>query len=113
MIDKDWDDIPYVDGDCIRDEDEWNDMVDYIRHSACTVFTIYETCPGTGQAFKFTRNGTDSQMFGGDDSGDDLHIWGNDDAGAVNIALINTGEFKLFDGATEMLKVSFVGAQIK
>ena len=104
---KDWDDVPYVTGDCVRDTDEWNDMVDYIRHSSCTDFTIYSACPLTGQAFRFTQDNTDSQMFGGDDIGDDLHIWGNDNAGAVNIALLNTGEFKLFDGATEELQITY------
>jgi len=109
MADKDWDDIPYVDGDCVRDEAEWTDMVDYIRHSACTDFTIYGTCPLTNQAFRFTQNGTESHMYGGDDVDNDLHIWGNDNAGAVNIALLNTGEFQLFDGATRMLNVELTG----
>jgi hypothetical protein len=107
MTDKDWDDIPYADGDCIRDEDEWNDMIDYIRHSSCTDFTIYSTCPLTGQAFRFTQDDTDSQMFGGDDTGDDLHIWGNDNATSVGIALLNTGEFQIWDGADEMLRVTY------
>ena len=106
---KDWDDIPYVTNDCIRDVDEWNDMVDYIRHSACTDFIIYSTCPDTGQAFRFTQDGTESHMYGGEDSGDDLHIWGNDNALAVNIALLNSGEFQIFDGATQFLEVQLNG----
>jgi hypothetical protein len=105
---KDWDDIPYVTGDCIRDTDEWNDMIDYIRHSSCTDFTIYETCPKTGQAFRLTKNGAISQMFGGDDSGDDLLIYVNE-TDQLYMALRNTGEFELFDGATQFLGVELNG----
>lgn len=105
---KDWDDIPYVTGDCIRDTDEWNDMIDYIRHSSCTDFTIHSTCPATGQAFRFTQDGTDSKMFGGGLTGNDLLIYAND-ADPLYMALRNTGEFELFDGATQMLEVKLNG----
>lgn len=98
-----------ADGDCLEDAATWNDMIDYVKHSACTDFTIYNTCPETGQAFRFTQDGTDSQMLGGNGAGDDLHIWGNDNATAMNIALLNTGEYKLFDGATQILEIKLNG----
>ena len=104
MADKDWDDVPYVDGDCVRDEDEWNDMVDYIRHSACTVFTIYSTCPSTGQAFKFTQDGTESIMYGGLDSGDDLLFYANS-TDTLFAALRGTGEFELSIDGTIFLSL--------
>ena len=110
MIDKDWDDIPYVDGDCIRDEDEWTDMITYIKHSASIDFTIYDDEDSSNQVFRFTQDGTDSQMFGGDDTGDDLHIWGNDSPSAVNIALLNTGEFQIFEGTTQFFGIELIGA---
>lgn len=106
---KDWDAVPYVTGDCIRDTDEWNSMIDYIRHSTCTDFTIHSTCPATGQAFRFTQDGTDSKMFGGGLTGDDLFIYGND-VDPLYMALLNTGEFQLHDGATQLLEVSLNGA---
>ena len=61
-------------GDCISSHSTWNDMVDYIKHSACTDFTIHTTCTSTGQAFRFTQNGTISTMYGGSNSGDGLII---------------------------------------
>jgi hypothetical protein len=41
--------------DCITPT-EWNNMTQYIQHSACTDFTIYGTCPSTGAVFKFGGN---------------------------------------------------------
>ena len=117
MADKDWDDIPYVTGDCVRDVDEWNDMVDYIRHSACTDFTIYETCPLTGQAFRFTKDGDDSKLYGGDDSGDDLLVYANDSNAYPFIGLYGDSDIWL-DSAddiffkiqgTQMAKMSYSG----
>ena len=95
MINKDWDDIPYTDGDCIRDEDEWNDMVDYIRHSACTDFTIYSTCPLTGQAFRFTTSGDISMIYGHEDSGKDLMITANDSDTRPRITLFGNSNIHL------------------
>ena len=112
---KTWDDIPFAANDCVKDHNEWNDMVDYIRHSACTVFTIYETCPGTGQAFRFTQAGTFSQMYGGDNSGDDLMITANDSNIYPRVVLFGDSSIKLqtktdvffTQQATQMAKMSY------
>jgi len=106
---KNWDDIPFGADDCVRDHNEWNDMVEYIRHSSCTDFTIYSTCPNTGQAFKFTQDGIESKMYGGGLTGDDLLIYVNN-VDTLYMALRNTGEFELFDGATQFLNISLNGA---
>jgi len=42
--------------DCLSGHVSWNDMITYIKHSACLDFTIYSTCTDTGEAFKFTTN---------------------------------------------------------
>lgn len=89
---KDWDDIPYIAGDCVRDFNEWNDMVAYIRHSTCTDFTIYSTCPNTGQAFKFSQAGALSQLYGGADTGDDLAIYANSYDLCATIKLYGNGD---------------------
>jgi len=95
---KDWDDIPFAANDCIRDHNEWNDMVTYIRHSACTTFTIYSTCPGTGQAFRFTETGNFSQMYGSGTVGHDLMISANDGEMRPRILLYGGGDIKLDSG---------------
>jgi len=56
----------------------WEDMTDYIQHSACTDFTIYSECTIGGQAFRFTKHGTLSKLYGGSTIGDDLSIYAND-----------------------------------
>jgi len=98
MVLRDWDDIPYGVADCCRDHNEWNDMVTYIRHSACTTFTIYSTCPGTGQAFRFTETGNFSQMYGSGTAGHDMTIAANDADMRPRILLYGAGDIKLDSG---------------
>ena len=76
MADKKWYETLEV-NDCLEDNVTWNDMTDYIRHSACIDFTIHSECTSTGQAFLFTEDGTESKMFGGDDAGNELVIYAN------------------------------------
>ena len=119
MIDKDWDAIPYVDGDCIRDENEWNDMITYVKHSAADIFTIYDDEDSTNQIFKFTHTGVSSQMYGGNDAGDILYLYSNSINTSPYIKLIGGGDFecvlspsdnfKIFDAATEALRISYAG----
>ena len=63
MADKDWDDVPYVDGDCVRDEPEWNDMVDYIKHSGSCAdgggYTLYDDDDSTTIWFEFYEHSID------------------------------------------------------
>lgn len=64
--------------DCFSGHTTWNDMTNYIKHSACTDFTIHSTCTDTGQAFRFTQAGTTSKSYGGASTGDDREIFAND-----------------------------------
>lgn len=103
MTDKDWDDIPYVDGDCVRDEDEWNDMIAYIKHSASVDFIIYDDETSSNQAFKFSIDGT-NDVIEGRTAGNDLKLLAVEGLHGY----FKTGEeFKLFDGATEAIKISY------
>ncbi len=77
--------------DCLK-TGSWEDMVDYIQHSACTDFTIYSECTIDGQAFRFTNNGTLSMLIGGADSGDDLGIYANDADLCASIKLFGDGD---------------------
>lgn len=52
---KKWYEV-FAANDCLEDHVTWNDMIDYIKHSACLDFTIHSTCTSTGEAFKFTAN---------------------------------------------------------
>jgi len=91
----------------------WEDMIDYIQHSACTDFTIYSSCTTGDQAFNFTCLGTLSTMTGGNDTGDDLKITANDyddcsfielygDAG-VTIGIEQTSVFEISTCSDETL----------
>ena len=86
MATKEWDE-ELEDGDCIGGFDTWNDMVTYIKHSASSIFTIYDDEDSTNQIFKFTYTGTVSEMFGGDDAGDDLQIFANDHDTCPNLLM--------------------------
>lgn len=97
---KDWDNIPYVAGDCIRDTDEWNDMIDYVRHSSCTDFTIYSTCPSTGQAFRFTQAGAVSKIYGGANTGDDCTWYANDVDTFPKVTLFGNSHIYYYTSAT-------------
>jgi len=105
MADKDWDDIPYIDGDCIRDEAEWTDMITYIKHSASVDFTIYDDEDSSNPVFKFSIDGT-NDVIEGRTTGNDLKIVGVE---GIHNYFKAGEEFKLFDGATEALKVTFAG----
>lgn len=117
MANKNWDDIPYVDNDCIRDEDEWNAMVTYVKHSAADTFTIYDDEASTNQIFKFTYSGVNSQMYGGNDAADILYLYSNSvnlspyikltGGGDFECVLSPSDNFKIFDAATEALRVSY------
>lgn len=76
--------------DCLK-IGSWEDMTDYIQHSACTNFTIYSECTTGEQAFRFTNNGTLSMLIGGADSGDDLGIYANDTDLCASIKLFGNG----------------------
>ena len=78
--------------DCFSGHVTWNDMTDYIKHSACTDFIIHSTCTSGGQAFRFTANGTLSMLVGGADSGDDLGIYANDTNLCASIKLYGDGD---------------------
>ena len=64
--------------DCLEDHVTWNQMIEYVKHSACTDFTIHSTCTSTGQAFRFTQAGTISKSYGGANTGDDRQWIVND-----------------------------------
>ncbi len=79
-----WDDIQTID-DCIT-YSEWNNMVTQIElnsvgcpSKASLDFYLYSDCSDlTGQKFKFTYSGDESQIIGSPDTGDDLGIYAND-----------------------------------
>jgi hypothetical protein len=112
---KDWDNIPFGATDCIRDNTEWNNMVTYIKHSAASIFTIYDDEDSSNQIFKFTYSGTISQMFGGADSGDDLYISANDSNSYPRISLFGDSDIWLNSAddiffkqtGTQMAKISY------
>lgn len=123
MAVKEWDET-LVDGDCVGGFATWNAMVAYIKHSASSVFTIYDDEDSTNQIFKFTFAGIQSQMFGGSDGGDDLKIGANSsDAcpyilleGADNItAYVNEADAFVVSSCTdeEWLKVNKIGIYFK
>lgn len=95
MANKNWDDIPYVAGDCVRDVTEWNNMVDYIRHSSCTDFTIYKTCPTTTQTHKFTWEAGESIIEGGANTGEDLAIRANSNDASPEILLQGNSDIEI------------------
>ena len=41
MVNKDWDDVPYVAGDCIRDITEWNSVVAWIKRVVAATAVNY------------------------------------------------------------------------
>ena len=87
--------------DCLADG-EWDLMVEYIKHSAVIDFTIYDTegtCVDTGQAFKFSRDGVLSQMYGGADTGDDLVLFANSTDAYPYIQLDGTDDIRLHTSA--------------
>jgi len=90
MANKDWWDTFNPD-DCLK-IGSWEDMANYIQHSACTDFTIYSECTIGGQAFRFTNNGALSMLIGGADSGDDLGIYANDTNLCASIKLFGDGD---------------------
>ena len=79
------------DDDCLK-VGSWNDLIDYIQHSACTDFIIHSDCTSTGQAFRFTQNGTLSILEGGADGGDDLGIYANSSDLCASIKLYGNGD---------------------
>jgi len=74
----------------------WNEMTDYIQHSACTDFIIHSECTSTGQAFRFTQWGALSILEGGADSGDDLDIFANSTNTYPHIKLLGDGDINLY-----------------
>lgn len=84
--------------DCFSGHTTWNDMVNYIQHSACTDFIIHSTCTDTGQAFRFTRNSPYSKIYGSDIAGDDLMISANDVNMRSRIILLGDSDIWLDSG---------------
>ena len=92
-------------------------MVDYIKHSSCTDFTIYSTCTSTGQAFKFTQQGTESIMYGGTNTGEDLKIQANDAdtypyikmEGDSHIKLYSSDDIYFYDDAEQAFRFYLSG----
>jgi hypothetical protein len=90
--------------DCLTNV-EWNNMVVYIKHSAVTDFTIYATeaeCVDTGQAFRFTKAGTLSSMFGPANTGDSIKIFAND-TDAEPYLLMEGDDYAVLDVASYIL----------
>ena len=81
--------------DCFSGHTTWNDMTNYIKHSACTDFTIHSTCTDTGQAFRFTYDGTYSTMYGGTSTGNDMKIQANDDDTCPFIKLLGDSDVEI------------------
>jgi len=90
MANKDWWES-FSASDCLK-IGSWEDMTEYIQHSACTDFTIYSECTVDGQAFRFTNNGTLSMLIGGSDAGDNLGIYANDSEYCASIKLYGDGD---------------------
>lgn len=114
---KDWYETFYAD-DCLK-IGSWEEMTDYIQHSACTDFTIYSECTSGGQAFKFTTEGTLSMLTGGADSGDDLGIYANDNDTypfitlegneGINLDVANDDEIVFKEGGSQFVKFDRTG----
>ncbi len=104
MANKEWWET-FADLDCIYLW-SWNDMTEYIQHSACTDFIIHSECTDTGQAFRFTQNGTLSILRGGADAGDDLGIYANDTDLCAAIKLYGDGNIINEIEETSEFKVS-------
>ena len=102
-------------GDCLEDDTTWNDMITYIQHSACTDFTIYDTCPDTTQAFRFTTSGDFSILYGHEDAGKDMAIYANDSDTYPRIFLFGDSNIHIDSGddiifkteGTEMARMSY------
>ena len=103
-----WED--FAPDDCLK-IGSWEDMVDYIQHSACTDFTIYSECTIGGQAFRFTRFSTLSTLIGGATTGDDLKITANDIDVYPFIQLAGTGELYLDVDTDEEIMFRTAGVQ--
>jgi len=84
--------------DCLTGHDTWNQLIEYVKHSACTEFIIHSTCSSTGQAFRFTETGNFSQMFGSGTAGHDMTISANDADMRPRILLYGAGDIKLDSG---------------
>ena len=82
--------------DCFSGHTTWNDMVNYIEHSACTDFTIHSTCTSGGQAFRFTHSGIESLMYGGTNAGDNLKIQANDADTYPYVNLLGGGDAEIW-----------------
>ena len=81
--------------DCLEDHITWNDMITYIKHSACTDFTIHSICTSGGQAFRFTKIGTVSTIYGDSAAGRDLDIFANDTNAYPHIKLLGNDTIDL------------------
>jgi hypothetical protein len=72
---KDWDAIPFTAIDCVRDHNEWNDMVDYIKHSGSCAngdgYTLYDNDTSSNIWFEFYEHSIDFK--------EDRAIYINDD----------------------------------
>jgi len=91
-------------GDCLKDHVTWNDFIDYVKHSACTDFTIHSTCTSTGQAFRFTHDGDGtSTMYGGTNAGDNLYIHTNDADTYPWLGMIGGEGITLFTSSNESI----------
>lgn len=116
MAVKDWWES-FSPDDCLKIS-SWEDMVDYIQHSACTDFTIYSECTIGGQAFRFTNNGALSTLVGGADTGDALKIVSNETdtypfirlEGDDYIELKTTNDIYFYEQAEQMFKFSLDGS---
>jgi len=84
--------------DCLTGHDTWNQLIEYVKHSACTEFIIHSTCSSTGQAFRFTETGNFSQMYGSGTAGHDMTIAANDADMRPRILLYGAGDIKLDSG---------------
>lgn len=116
MANKDWWE-DFSPADCLK-TGSWEDMADYIQHSACTDFTIYSECTIGGQAFRFTNNGALSTLVGGADTGDALKIIASDTdtypfirlEGDDYIELKTTNDIYFYEQAEQMFKFSLDGS---
>ncbi|MCK4328499.1 hypothetical protein KAX02_01525 [candidate division WOR-3 bacterium] len=121
MAMKDWDDVPYASGDCIRDIDEWNKVVEYVKHSgSCNSgagHILYDNDDSDEQRFKFFYYGDDSILEGNALASKNLTLKANSandcpyitlfgDSDILNV-IENTSDFlvKTCSG-TELLKVN-------
>lgn len=89
----------------------WNDLTNYIQHSACTDFTIYSECTLTEQAFRFTRNGLTSIIYGNEDVDGDLLIYANDQDLCASIRLNGDGDIANRIEESSEFKISTCSAE--